>query len=82
VGDKNETKISKVYEANSMKQCPAEEASGSSACQKKSSILKNPEVHCRVQNRPALSLSGRTETCSLEIRNCNIVVIYGGLSIN
>ena len=33
--DKNETKISKAYEVNSMKQCPAEEASGSSACPKK-----------------------------------------------
>jgi len=35
VRDKNETKISKAYEANSMKQCSAEKASDSSACQKK-----------------------------------------------
>jgi len=39
--DKNETKISKAYEANSMKQCPAEEASGFSACQKNQHFIES-----------------------------------------
>jgi hypothetical protein len=81
VRDKKETKISKAYDANSMKQCPAEEANGSSSCPKKIQHLQNPEVHYRVHNRPALCRC-RTETCSFMVRNGNMVVNYGGFLIN